>query len=499
MSRMIEIDPSIFADLTRRAVLSSSMGLGIIAAVKLLGGGRLLAKDVISAGASAPQSSLNLGKLTTGHFPARAKRVIDIHMKGAVSQVDTFDYKPEVIKRHGEEIPPSVKGNAKVSSMSNGQTSFPLMGPLAPFRQYGKSGRWVSDLMPHIGAISDDLTFIHSVWTPQVNHDPADILIHTGFQLPGRPSAGAWVNYALGSDNANLPAYVVMKSEYQGSGVGATQATWSAGFLPSNHQGVEFRSANEPVLYVANPDGISRVERRGQLDFIDQLSHHQYQMTGDPEILSKIAQYEMAYRMQDSVPEVTDLRDEPEYILNMYGPQVRQPGTFARNCLLARRLIERGVKFVHLVQVGWDHHSNIARLHPPDCWAVDQPSAALVMDLKQRGLLDDTLVTWKGEFGRTVYAQGGITPIAGRDHHGGNFTMWMAGGGTKPGIAYGKTDDFSYNIVEDPVEVHDLNATMLFLLGIDHRQLTFHYQGRNFRLTDTAGNVIHGILAKGAV
>ncbi len=356
MSRKIEIDPSIIANLTRRAMLSSSMGLGVIAAAKLLGGGTSLAKEVGSAGASGPQSSPNLGKLTTGHFPARAKRVIDIHMKGAVSQVDTFDYKPEVIKRHGEEIPPSVKGNAKISSMSNGQTSFPLMAPLAPFRQYGKSGRWVSDLMPHIGAISDDIAFIHSVWTPQVNHDPADILIHTGFQLPGRPSQGAWVNYALGTDNANLPAYVVMKSQYQGSGVGATQATWSAGFLPSNHQGVEFRSANEPVLYVANPDGISREERRGQLDFIDQLSHFQYQMNGDPEILSKVAQYEMAYRMQDSVPEVTDLSDEPEYVLNMYGPQVHQPGSFARNCLLARRLIERGVKYVHLIS---------GRLGPP--------------------------------------------------------------------------------------------------------------------------------------
>src|SRR5712671_6039550 len=468
MRKKIGIDPSILANLTRRAVLGSSMGLGAIAAAKLLGGGNTLAKGATPAG----ESGLDLGKLTTGHFPARAKRVIDIHMKGAVSQVDTFDYKPEVIKRHGEEIPPSVKGRGKISSMSNGQTSFPLMGSLA-----------------------DDLTFIHSVWTPQVNHDPADILLHTGFQLPGRPAAGAWVNYALGSDNANLPSYVVMKSQFQAAGVGATQAPWSAGFLPSNHQGVEFRSGNEPVLYVSNPDGMSRDERRAQMDVIDQLSHYQYQMSGDPEILSKIAQYEMAYRMQDSVPEVTDLSDEPDYILNMYGPQVRQPGTFARNCLLTRRLIERGVKYVHLVQVGWDHHNGIARRHPPDCWAVDQPSGALVTDLKQRGLLDDTLVTWKGEFGRAVYAQGGINPNAGRDHHGGNFTMWMAGGGTRPGIAYGKTDDFSYNIIEDAVEIHDMNATMLYLLGLDHKQLTFRYQGRDFRLTDTGGKVIHGIIA----
>ena len=493
MSKKLEIDPQELANFSRRSILGTGMGLGAIAAAELLGGGAATAK-----GAGAPtggDAGPDMGKLTTGQFPARAKRVIDIHMKGAVSQVDTFDYKPTVIKLHGTEIPPSVKGHGKISSMSNGQTSFPVMGPIAPYKQYGQSGRWVSDLMPHTGAISDDLTFIHSIWTPQVNHDPADILLHTGFQLPGRPSGGAWVNYALGTDNSNLPAFVVMRSQFQSAGVGATQATWSAGFLPSNHQGVEFRSGNEPVLYVANPDGISRQERRGQMDVIDQLSNYQYQTTGDPEILSKIAQYEMAYRMQDSVPEVTDLSDEPEYVLNMYGPQVHIPGTYARNCLLTRRLIERGVKYINLIQVGWDHHNGIARRHPSDCWAVDQPSAALVTDLKQRGLLDDTLVTFKGEFGRTVYAQGGINPNCGRDHHGGNFTMWMAGGGTKPGTAYGKTDDFSYNVAENPVEVHDLNATMLYLLGIDHKQLTFHYQGRDFRLTDTAGKVVQGVLA----
>jgi hypothetical protein len=493
MSKKIEIDPQELANFSRRSILGTGMGLGAIAAAELLGGGKSLA-----AGSGSPvggNAGPDMGKLTTGQFPARAKRVVDIHMKGAISQVDTFDYKPEVIKRAGQEIPPSVKGHGKISSMSNAQSSFPLYAPLAPYKQYGQSGRWVSDLMPHTGAISDDLCFIHSIWTPQVNHDPADILLHTGFQLPGRPSGGAWVNYALGTDNSNLPAFIVMRSQFQSAGVGATQATWSAGFLPSNHQGVEFRSGNEPVLYVANPDGVSRQERRGQMDVIDQLSNYQYQTTGDPEILSKVAQYEMAYRMQDSVPEVTDLSDEPQYILDMYGPQVHQPGTFARNCLLTRRLIERGVKYINLVQVGWDHHNGIARRHPSDCWAVDQPSAALVQDLKQRGLLDDTLVTFKGEFGRTVYAQGGINPNCGRDHHGGNFTMWMAGGGTKAGSAYGKSDDFSYNVAENPVEVHDLNATMLYLLGIDHKQLTYHYLGRDFRLTDTAGKVIQGVLA----
>jgi hypothetical protein len=493
MSKKIEIDPQELANFSRRSILGTSLGLGAIAAAELLGGGKSMAAGTgkPSGGDAGP----DMGKLTTGQFPARAKRVIDIHMKGAVSQVDTFDYKPEVIKRNGQEIPPSVKGHGKISAMSNAQSSFPVMAPIAPYKQYGQCGRWVSDLFPHTGAIADDLCFVHSIWTPQVNHDPADILLHTGFQLPGRPSGGAWVNYALGTDNSNLPAFIVMRSQFQSAGVGATQATWSAGFLPSNHQGVEFRSGNEPVLYVANPDGVSRQERRGQMDVIDQLSNYQYQTTGDPEILSKIAQYEMAYRMQDSVPEVTDLSDEPQYILDMYGPQVHQPGTFARNCLLTRRLIERGVKYINLVQVGWDHHNGIARRHPSDCWAVDQPSAALVQDLKQRGLLDDTLVTFKGEFGRTVYAQGGINPNCGRDHHGGNFTLWMAGGGTKPGSAFGKSDDFSYNVAENPVEVHDLNATMLYLLGIDHKQLTFHYLGRDFRLTDTAGKVIQGVLA----
>ena len=493
MSKKIGLDPQELANISRRSILGTSMGLGAIAAAELLGGSASTAKT--TGAPSGGDAGPDMGKLTTGQFPARAKRVIDIHMKGAVSQVDTFDYKPEVIRLHGTEIPPSVKGHGKISAMSNAQSSFPIFAPIAPFKQYGQCGRWVSDLMPHTGAISDDLCFIHSIWTPQVNHDPADILMHTGFQLAGRPSGGAWVNYALGTDNSNLPAFVVMRSQFQSAGVGATQATWSAGFLPSNHQGVEFRSGNEPVLYVANPDGVSRQERRGQMDVIDQLSNYQYQTTGDPEILSKIAQYEMAYRMQDSVPEVTDLSDEPQYILDMYGPQVHVPGTFARNCLLTRRLIERGVKYVNLIQVGWDHHNGIARRHPSDCWAVDQPSAALVSDLKQRGLLDDTLVTFKGEFGRTVYAQGGINPNCGRDHHGGNFTMWMAGGGVKAGSAYGKSDDFSYNVAENPVEVHDMNATMLYLLGIDHLQLTYHYLGRDYRLTDTAGKVINGIVA----
>jgi hypothetical protein len=433
--------------------------------------------------------------LKTGQFPATAKRAISIHMWGAVSQVDTFDYKPDLVKWHGKEIPPSVKGTAKISGMSNAQSSFPVMSALTKFNQYGESGQWVSDWLPHTAKIVDDLCFIKSMHTEHVNHDPAAIFLHTGFQLSGRPSAGAWMHYALGTDNANLPSYVVMKSQYVAAGVGANAATWSAGFLPSHHQGVEFRSGLSPVLYVENPDGLSKPGRRAQLDVIDELSKHQYELSGDTEILSKVAQYEMAYRMQDSIPEVADLSDEPDYILDMYGPHARVPGTFARNCILTRRLIERGVKFVQLHQVGWDHHVSIAKRHPIDCWAVDQASAALVTDLKQRGLLDDTLVTWGGEFGRTVYAQGGITDSSGRDHHGGNFTMWMAGGGVKAGYSHGQTDDFSYNVVKDPVAVHDLHATILYMMGIDHKALTYHYQGRDFRLTDVSGELIKGILA----
>jgi hypothetical protein len=484
-------DPQVLANMSRRALLGAGAGLGAVAAAQLFKGVPALGRGAPAAGDSGPDKGL----LQTSQFPATANQVISIHMWGAVSQVDTFDYKPTLIKLHGTEIPASVKGTAKISAMSNAQSAFTVMKPIADFKQYGESGRWVSDLLPYTGKIADDLCFINSMFTPHVNHDPAAVFLHTGFQLSGRPSAGAWVHYALGTDNANLPSYVVMKSQYQAAGVGASSGTWSSGFLPSHHQGVEFRAGAQPVLYVQNPDGVSREQRRAELDAIGQLSRDEYQSSGDPEVLSKIAQYEMAYRMQESVPEISDISDEPDYILNMYGPTVHNPGSFARNCLLARRLIERGVKFVQLHQVGWDHHSGIARRHPVDCWAVDQPSAALVTDLKQRGLLKDTLVTWSGEFGRTAYAQGGINEMSGRDHHGGNFTMWMAGGGTKAGHSHGETDDFSYNVAKDPVSVHDLHATMLYLMGIDHKSLTYHYQGRDFRLTDVEGEVVKGVLA----
>jgi hypothetical protein len=479
--------------LSRRAVLGVGFGLGGVAAASLLRG-----DFAFGAGAppAAPPAGPDKGLMRTGTIPARAKRVVSIHMSGAVSQVDTFDYKPTLIKMHGQEIPPSVKNNGKaISSMSNGQSAFPIVKPLWPYKQYGESGTWASELMPHIGRISDDLCFIHTMQTEQVNHDPASIFLHTGFQLPGRPSAGAWVNYALGTDNANLPAYVVIRSLSLGTPTGANSACWSAGFLPSRHQGVEFRASGEPVLYVQNPDGMPRGQRRAQLDLVDALDQEQYRMSGDVEIPSKIAQFEMAYRMQEAVPEAADFSKEPDYILNMYGPEVHLPGSFAHNCLLTRRLIERNVKFVQMIHQGWDHHARIFQRHPTDCYSVDQPSAALVTDLKQRGLLDDTLIVFGGEFGRTAYAQGTLDEQLGRDHHGACFTYWMAGGGTKAGHHHGITDEFSYNIVQDPVSIHDFHATMLYLLGIDHKQLTFHEQGRDYRLTDVSGEVVRGVIA----
>jgi Protein of unknown function (DUF1501) len=481
------------ANANRRTLLRSGVGLGAVALADCILGGALSSP---SPPRRASASGPDLGAIGTGHFPARAKRVVSIHMLGAVSQVDTFDYKPELIKRHGEEIPSSVKDNGqRISTMSNGQTSYPILKPLWPYKRYGQSGTWASDLVKHIGSISDDLTFIHTMNTPHVNHDPAAVFLQTGFQLNGRPSAGAWINYALGTDNANLPAFVVMKSQGTDPS-GPNSAMWGSGFLPSHHQGVEFRPGSQPVLYVDSPEGITRKRRREQIDIIGELARAQYDQTGDSEILSRISQYEMSYRMQQSVPEIADISDETDYVLSMYGPAVHEPGSFAHNALLTRRLLERGVKFVELIHIGWDHHRRIFQNHPYDCRAIDQPSAALVTDLKQRGLLEDTLVIFGAEFGRTSYGQGdGINDRTGRDHHGACFTFWLAGGGVKEGYHHGLTDDFSYNVVKYPVTVHDLHATMLYLLGIDHKQLIYSHQGRDFRLTDVAGEVISAVIA----
>jgi hypothetical protein len=470
---------------SRRAFLLRSIGgLGALSLLELVGGRAL--------GQAAATEAMNVGVLGSGPFPARARRVILMHMLGAISHVDTFDYKPTLVKMHGQDLPPSVRDTERLSTMTAGQSAFPIVGPLRPFRQHGESGAWVSDFLPYIGAIADELCFVKSMHTEHVNHDPASKFLHTGFQLAGRPSAGAWVSYALGADNRDLPNFIVMNSGVS-QGVPQDAAIWGSGFLPSHHQGVEFRAADDPVLYVGNPPGIDRADRRAMLDTLGQLASLQHERSHDPEIPSRMSQYEMAYRMQASVPEVADIRDEPESVLAMYGPDVSKPGTFARNCLIARRLAERGVKYQTLFHLGWDLHLAIKQNMPLRCREIDQP---LVMDLKQRGLLEDTLVMFGSEFGRTPFAQGQIdNPLVGRDHHGSCFTWWLAGGGTKAGYTHGETDEFSYNVVKDGVHVHDLNATLLYLLGIDHERLTFRFQGRDFRLTDVHGKVVKEVIA----
>jgi hypothetical protein len=471
----------------RSFMLKAGAGLGALSLLDLLGG-----RAWAQPGGTEP---MNVGVLGTGHVPARAKRVICLHMLGAISHVDTFDYKPTLERMHGQDLPQSIRETQRLSTMSNGQSAFPILAPLRPFSQHGESGAWLSGFLPYTGAIADELCFVKSMHTEHVNHDPASKFLHTGFQLAGRPSAGAWVSYALGSDNRDLPNFVVMNSGIS-MGVPQDSAIWGPGFLPSHHQGVEFRAAEDPVLYVNNPGGMDRADRRELLDSLAGLARLQHEASSDPEILSRISQYEMAYRMQASVPEIADLSDEPESVLNMYGPDVHKSGTFARNCLIARRLCERDVKYITLFGMGWDHHLALKQAFPVMCQAVDQPSAALVMDLKQRGLLDDTLVMFGSEFGRTPFAQGDLNnPLVGRDHHGGCFTWWFAGGGVKAGYTHGETDEFSYNIVKDPVHIHDLNATLLHILGLDHERLTFRSQGRDYRLTDVHGKVVREILA----
>ena len=468
----------------RSFLLRAGVGLGTLSLAELLGG-----RD-----AWAARDPQNVGALGAPHFAPRAKRVIQLHMLGAISHVDTMDYKPMLEKMHGQEMPESVRSRGRLSTMSAGQSAFTVLGPLAKFKQRGQSGAWISDLLPYTAGIADDLCFIKTMYTEHVNHDPASKFLHTGFQLTGRPSAGAWVSYALGSDNQDLPNYIVMNSGIN-QGVPQDAAIWGSGFLPSHHQGVMFRSGDEPVLYLSNPEGTETRDRRELLDALGKLAGVQQTLSNDPDILSRVSQYEMAYRMQASVPEVADISNEPQHVLDMYGPDVRTPGTFARNCLVARRLAERGVKFITLFGMGWDHHSNITTNLPLRCKDVDQGAAALVADLKQRGMLDDTLVVFGSEFGRTSFAQGGLKGNFGRDHHGGCFTWWLAGAGVKAGYSHGETDDFSYTIVKDGVHIHDLNATLLYMLGIDHERLTFKYQGRDFRLTDVHGTVVKSILA----
>jgi hypothetical protein len=441
----------------------------------------------------ANQSSFQLGQT---HFAPKAKRVIYLFMAGGPSQMDLLDYKPTLETLHKSELPDSIRMGQRLTGMTSGQKSFPVVKSIFKFKQHGKSGMWFSETIPNIASIADDICVIKTVNTEAINHDPAITFIQTGFQQPGRPCIGSWLSYGLGSANDNLPAFIVMISNGKESDQPLYTRLWGSGFLPSEHQGVQFRGTGDPVLYLSNPDGIDHATRRRMLDGLAKLNARQYQQYNDPEINTRISQYEMAFRMQTSVPDLTDLSDESESTLELYGPDVKKPGSFAYNCLLARRMAERGVRFVQLYHRGWDQHGNLPRRIREQCLDTDQPSAALVKDLKQRGLLEDTLVIWGGEFGRTVYSQGSIEPENyGRDHHGRCYSIWMAGGGIKPGITYGQTDDFCYNIVENPVHIHDLNATMLHCLGINHERLTFRFQGRDYRLTDIHGELIKGILA----
>ena len=432
------------------------------------------------------------------HFAPKAKRVIYLFQSGGPSQMELFDYKPRLKELARTELPDSIRGGQRLTGMTSTQTSFPVAPSLFGFRQYGQSGAWLSDLMPHMAKVTDQVCFVKSMFTEQINHDPAVTFLQTGFQLAGRPSIGAWLAYGLGSENKELPAFIVMIS--QGTGNPADQPLadrqWGSGFLPTKYQGVKFRSAGDPVLYLTDPPGFTAGERRRFIDDLAKLNQVELEESGDPEIATRIAQYEMAYKMQTSVPELTDVSNEPAGTFERYGPESRRPGSFAANCLLARRLAERGVRFVQLFHRGWDQHTNLPKQLPGQAHDVDQPCAALIQDLKERGLLEDTLVVWGGEFGRTVYCQGKLTADNyGRDHHPRCFTMWMAGGGVKPGITHGETDDYGYNVVKDPVHVHDLHATILHCLGIDHTRLTYKFQGRAFRLTDVKGTVVKPILA----
>ena len=448
--------------------------------------------DPFNLADSDGMSNFHSGSLPLPHFAPKAKRVIYLFQSGGPSQLDLFDYKPYLNKFRGMDLPDSIRKGQRLTGMTSNQSKFPVTGSLYDFKQYGESRAWVSSLMPNVSKIVDELCFVKSMHTEAINHDPAITFFQTGSQQPGRPSIGSWMSYGLGSLNNNLPSFIVLLST--GNGKPQPQPLysrlWGNGFLSSLHQGVQFRSGKDPVLYLQNPEGISKEERRKMLDHLAEINEAQEKSFGDSEISSRISHYEMAYRMQTSVPDVMDISDEPDHILRMYGKNSYKPGTYAANCLLARRLIEKDVRFVQLYHTGWDQHDNLPSQISRQAEDVDQGTAALIMDLKQRGLLEDTLVIWGGEFGRTNYCQGKLTDIDyGRDHHPRSFTIFMAGGGIKPGFSYGETDDFGYNIVKDPVHVHDLQATLLNQFGIDHERMTYKFQGRRFRLTDVHGEV----------
>ena len=475
----------------RNFLAKSSIGIGTAALGTLIGCANPLANE------SVGQQTSMKGVLNQLHHNPKVKRVIYLFQSGGPSQFELFDYKPELNNRRGEELPDSVRKGQRLTGMTSGQSSFPMVGSPFEFRQHGESGMWISELMPYTAKISDEICMIKSMHTEAINHDPAITFFQTGSQQPGRPSLGSWLSYGLGSMNENLPTFTVLLSRGTGRKFGQPvySRLWGNGFLHSLHQGVQFRAAKDPVLYLKDPKGVDKVTRRNMLDRLAKLNSMHLDEFGDPEIQGRISQYEMAYRMQTSVPDIMDVSKEPDYIYKMYGAESMKPGTFAANALLARRLAEKGVRFIQLYHMGWDHHDNLPDAVAKQAKDVDQASAALVMDLKQRGMLEDTLVVWGGEFGRTNYSQGILTDTNfGRDHHPRCFSMWMAGGGIKPGLSYGETDEFGYNIVKDPVHIHDFQATLLHQLGIDHEKFTYKYQGRRFRLTDVSGEVIKDIL-----
>ncbi|MCE9547009.1 MAG: DUF1501 domain-containing protein [Planctomycetia bacterium] len=483
-------------NINRRQILKGAAagGLGFLGSTAL---SQLLASEQSAAPTTAARHGPGLPGLP--HFAPKAKRVIYLYQEGAPSQIDTFDHKPNLKAMFDKELPASVRGNQRLTGMTSGQARLPIAPSNFSFTKHPnrQDGLWVSDLLKHTGQMAGEMCVVKSMMTEQINHGPGVTFMQTGHQIPGRPSIGAWLSYGLGSVNADLPSFIVMISQGRGQMQALFSHLWGAGFLPGEHQGVQFRAASDPVLFLHDPPGVRREDRRQVLDMIADINRRQAEINGDSEVLARIAQYEMAYRMQTSVPELTDFRNESETTLELYGPAVRKPGTFAYNCLMARRMAERGVRFIQLYHRGWDHHGSVTRDLPLQCQDVDQAQAALLADLRQRGLLDDTMVIWGGEFGRTVYCQGNLTRTQyGRDHHPRCFTMWLAGGGIKPGITYGETDEFSYNIASNPVTAHDLHATMLHCLGIDHERFTYKYQGLDFKLTSVEpSRVVKELLA----
>jgi hypothetical protein len=483
--------------MNRRTFLQqSAAGIGMAALGSLLGQAGFAAPAPDGRPLGGPGANIGLGLPGIPHLPAKAKRVIYLFQAGAPSQLDLFDYKPQLQARRAEDLPASIRMGQRLTGMTSGQKTFPVAPSIFKFDRHGPNGTWVSELLPHTAKVIDDICVIKSLYTEAINHDPAVTFFQSGSQIAGRPAIGSWFSYGLGSENKDLPAYVVLISRGEGQAQPLADRNWGSGFLPTRHQGVRFHGSGDPVRYLNDPPGVDRAGRRSMLDALGKLNGMRADAVGDPEIGTRISQYELAFRMQASVPDLADISQEPQDILDMYGPDVKKPGTYASNCLLARRLAERDVRFVQLFHQGWDQHGDLPNQIRKQCRDTDQPTAALLKDLKQRGLLDDTLVIWGGEFGRTVYSQGTLTEtVYGRDHHPRCFTVWMAGGGIKGGITIGETDDYSYNVVKDPVHVHDLHATILHLMGVDHTRLTYKFQGRYFRLTDVAGTVVQAALA----